>query len=70
MLTAVTIATTNTATKIAKPSSHAVGLSSSFAVPTYNPIDRQAATSKIFKIKSSSASQKRVKNPGGCFAYF
>jgi hypothetical protein len=52
---AVTLAQTITATKIAKPSIHAVRLSSSWAVPVSKPMDSMAATRSILSVKSSRA---------------
>ncbi len=55
-MTAVTVEQTTTATKMAKPSTHACPLSAASAVPTSIPMLANAATIRIFSVKSSSAS--------------
>lgn len=61
----MTVAHTNTATKIAKPSIHALDLFSLLAVATSIIIDITAATNSILIVKSSKASQNNSINPFG-----
>ena len=49
------MAHTNTATRIANPSIHALGLSSALAVAVSRTIDRIAATKRILRVKSYKA---------------
>jgi len=64
-LTDVTVAQTKTATRIAKPSIHAVDRLSLSAVATSIIIENIAATSNTLIVKSSNASKNNSMNPFG-----
>jgi hypothetical protein len=61
----VTDAHTKTATKMANPSIQALDWSAELAVLTSRIIDKMAASSRILRVKSYSASQNNSKSPGG-----
>ena len=66
----MTVAEIATAIKTANPSIHAVERWSASDVPTSITIETTLATIKILRVKSSRASQKSSKNPGGIFTNF